>query len=256
MSRQGSVRLHRAAPSYTPEWTPGGAAADAGASVPARSSLSRPGRPGAQAIAKPHPSPAPYRLVDDRTDEQLLSAYRTGDVHAFRSLIERYHDELMRFLIRFMGDRQAAEDVFQETFLQIHQSADSFDETRRLKPWLFTIAANKGRDSHRRSARRPVLGLSAHVGDEDGQTFVDLMAIDAPPPTSNLDREERDRQVQEALDTLPDHQREILLLAYFQKLSYQQVAEQLSIPIGTVKSRLHAAVAGFARRWTERTTGK
>lgn len=205
-------------------------------------------------IATPQSKPS-YRLVDDRTDEQLLSAYRTGDVPAFRTLIERYHDELMRFLIRFMGDRQAAEDVFQETFLQIHQSADSFDESRRLKPWLFTIAANKGRDSHRRTARRPVLGLSAHVGDEDGQTFVDLMAIDVPPPNAALDRQERERQVQDALDSLPDHQREILLLAYFQKLSYQQVAEQLSIPIGTVKSRLHAAVAGFARKWAETAGG-
>lgn len=201
------------------------------------------------AIADSSPNPASYRLVDDRSDEQLLVDYRTGDLAAFRILMERYHDDLLRFLLRFMGDRQAAEDVFQETFLQIHNSAESFDETRRFKPWLFTIAANKGRDLHRKSSRRPTLGLSAHVGDDESRTFVDLMEIDVPAPSAAMDAREQDAAVQKAVDELPEHYREILLLAYFQRLSYGQIAEILEIPLGTVKSRLHAAVAGFARAW-------
>jgi len=200
-------------------------------------------------IAQPERKPASYRLVDDRSDEQLLADYRTGDTAAFRVLIERYHDDLLRFLIRFMGSRQAAEDVFQETFLQIHQSAESFDVSRRFKPWLFTIAANKGRDIHRKSARRPALGLSAEVGEQGSARFVDLMEIDVPDPSERLATEDRDRLVQQAIDQLTDAQREILLLAYFQKLSYQQVSELLEIPLGTVKSRLHAAVASFARHY-------
>jgi len=200
-------------------------------------------------IAQPERKPASYRLVDDRSDEQLLADYRTGDTAAFRVLIERYHDDLLRFLIRFMGSRQAAEDVFQETFLQIHQSAESFDISRRFKPWLFTIAANKGRDIHRKSARRPALGLSAEVGEQGSARFVDLMEIDVPDPSERLATEDRDRLVQQAIDQLTDAQREILLLAYFQKLSYQQVSELLEIPLGTVKSRLHAAVASFARHY-------
>ncbi|TVQ32056.1 MAG: sigma-70 family RNA polymerase sigma factor [Phycisphaeraceae bacterium] len=202
-----------------------------------------------QPIASPQRQPASYRLVDDRSDEQLLADYRRGDVPAFRVLMERYHDELLRFLNRFMGDRQAAEDVFQDTFLQIHQSADSFDVSRRFKPWLFTIAANKGRDQHRKTSRRPVLGLSARIGGDEGQQFVDLMEVSVPAPSAAMDESERDRQVQKAIDSLPDHQREILLLAYFQRMTYAQIAELLEIPLGTVKSRLHAAVAGFARRW-------
>jgi RNA polymerase sigma-70 factor (ECF subfamily) len=187
--------------------------------------------------------------VDDRTDEQLLVDYRSGDAAAFRVLMERYHDELLRFLIRFMGDRQTAEDVFQEAFFQVHASAESFDETRRFKPWLFTIAANKGRDVHRKTARRPTLGLSAQIGDEESQSFVDLMEVDVAAPSETLDARERDELVQRAVDTLPPHHREILLLAYFQRMSYNQVAEVLEIPLGTVKSRLHAAVAGFAKAW-------
>lgn len=192
---------------------------------------------------------ARLRLVDDRSDEDLLSLHRTGDSHAFRLLMARYHQDLMRFLLRFMGDRQAAEDVFQETFFQIHVSADTFDESRRFKPWLFTIAANKGRDHHRRSARRSTLGFSAPLDPGGERTFVDLMAMDAPAPNAAMLDAERDRLVQQVVDALPEHHREILLLAYFQKLSYVQMAESLEIPIGTVKSRLHASVALFAKHW-------
>lgn len=186
--------------------------------------------------------------MDNRTDEELLKAYREGDSGAFRLLIERYQDDLFRFLYRLMGDRQAAEDAFQDAFLQVHQSAESFDVDRRFRPWLFTIAANKGRDMLRRKGRRQTLDLSAPAGN-DGITYVDLLEIDIPAPDAGLDARERDQLVQRVLDGLSPALREILLLAYFQRLSYAQVAEELEIPLGTVKSRLHAAVAAFARRW-------
>jgi len=170
-----------------------------------------------------------------------------------RVLIDRYRDALLRFLIRFMGDRQAAEDVFQETFLQIHLSAGTFDMSRRFKPWLFTIAANKGRDLHRKNAKRSALELSAEVGGEGdgGPSFVDLMEVECTRPLDAAQTRERDQRVQQAVDELPEHYREILLLAYFQKMTYAQLAEVLQIPIGTVKSRLHAAVASFARTWED-----
>jgi RNA polymerase sigma-70 factor, ECF subfamily len=157
----------------------------------------------------------------------------------------------MRFLYRFMGSKERAEDVFQDTFLQIHISVDTFDVTKRFKPWLFTIAANKGRDQHRKKSRRSALELSASVGEEDGPAFIDLMEVDVPAPSDALDAHEQDQTVQQVVDSLPDLHREILLLAYFQRLSYVQMADQLAIPLGTVKSRLHAAVARFAQSWQQ-----
>lgn len=192
--------------------------------------------------------------MDDRSDERLLSDYREGESAAFRVLIDRYRDSLLRFLIRFMGDRQAAEDVFQETFLQIHLSAGTFDTSRRFKPWLFTIAANKGRDLHRKNSKRSTLELSAEVGDESGPRFVDLMEIETTRPLDALQAREREERVQSAVMELPEHYREILLLAYFQKMTYAQLAEVLGIPLGTVKSRLHAAVASFAAAWADQNT--
>src|SRR5690606_26922446 len=82
------------------------------------------------------------KAIDQRTDEQLLSDYRNGDRRSFQRLVDRHQRELYHFLVRFLGNRASAEDIFQETFLQVHQSADQFDIERRFRPWLFTIAAN------------------------------------------------------------------------------------------------------------------
>ncbi len=202
-----------------------------------------------------------------RTDEELVSAYRDGQTAAFEELVRRYHDDLLRFLIRLVGNRALAEDAFQEAFLQVHLSAETFDISRRFKPWLFTIAANKGRDALRRSVRRRTLDLSAPIGNGGsggggadsnggggGRTFVDLMEVRVDAPDQALTDQERDRLVQRAVDELPPALREILLLAYFQRLPYNQIAESLQIPLGTVKSRLHAAVAAFAKKWTALTS--
>ncbi len=193
--------------------------------------------------------------ADDRTDEQLFLRFReNGDAEAYRSLIDRYHDDLMRFLFRMVGDRQGAEDVFQEAFLQAHLSSASFDETRRFRPWLFTIAANKARDMLRKRGRRKTVELSAPVGGPDGSvSFVDLMEIEVPSPDARISAEERDQQVQRVLNDMSPALKEVLLLAYFQRLSYAQVADELGIPLGTVKSRLHSAVAVFARGWKRLT---
>ena len=187
---------------------------------------------------------------EDQTDEQVFEAFRADEPGAYRELIERYHDDLLRFLTRMVGDRAAAEDIFQDTFLQVHISAHSFDSSRRFRPWLFTIGANKARDWLRKKNRRKTVELSAPIKkSESGASFVDLLEVDVPAPDAAMDDAERDEMVQRALDQLGPALREVLLLAYFQRLSYAQIAEDLGIPLGTVKSRMHAAVAAFGRAW-------
>ncbi len=188
---------------------------------------------------------------DNRTDEQLLAAYRGGDKASFAELVDRYQRELFHFLVRFLGDRAAAEDVFQETFLQVHQSADQFDPQRRFRPWLFTIAANKARDLMRSQARRPTNPLQAAIspGDEESGQFIDLMQSTAELPGAPMEQQELQQLVHKTVMDMPEHLREILLLSYFHQFPYKQISDILDIPLGTVKSRLHAAVAHFADRW-------
>ncbi len=186
----------------------------------------------------------------DRIDERLLVASRGGDREAFRQLIERHREDLLRFLVRFLGSRTAADDVFQETFLQVHLAADTFDADRRFRPWLYAIAANKARDFHRRAKRRAAMSLSTPIGPAgEGAGLIDLMAAETQSPDAPSETSEIQQRVKRVVDEMPAHYREILLLAYFQKMSYHQIAECLSIPLGTVKSRLHAAVAHFAGTW-------
>src|SRR5258706_3014946 len=154
---------------------------------------------------------------EGRTDEQLLESYRFGDKTSFSQLVERYQRELFHFLVRFLGDRAAAEDVFQETFLQVHQSAEQFDLQRRFRPWLFTIAANKARDLMRSQARRPTNPLQASIspGDEESGEFIDLMSSMGNLPGSALEKQEMAELVHGTVSTMPEHLREILLLSYF-----------------------------------------
>jgi RNA polymerase sigma-70 factor (ECF subfamily) len=188
--------------------------------------------------------------VAERSDEQLLEDHLKGDAKAFPELVERYQNELLHFLIRFLGSRAAAEDVFQDAFLQVHLAAESFDTTRRFKPWLYTIAANKGRDYHRRQKRRATASLSAPVSGTDNQTeFIDLIASEEATPDEPISTREQAARVKKVVDEMPSHYREILLLSYFQKMSYGQIADSLEIPLGTVKSRLHSAVASFSESW-------
>ena len=193
------------------------------------------------------------RPLDQLTDEQLVSMYRTGRTEAFELLVGRFRHDLLHFLVLYVGDRSLAEDLFQETFLQVHLSTGSFDTSRRFKPWVFTIAANKARDYLRRTSRRQITGLSGRADDQqEGRSFIDLLEADLPLPDEDAESEETRRLVREAIEALPDHLREVLLLAYFHRFPYKEIAEMLEIPLGTVKSRLHAAVGTFADFWVAR----
>jgi RNA polymerase sigma-70 factor (ECF subfamily) len=202
------------------------------------------------------PQAAPEIARTPRTDEQLILAYRAGDRSSFQELVSRYERELYHFLVRFLSDRVAAEDVFQETFLQIHQSADSFDIDRRFRPWMFTIAANKARDLIRSNSRRPTNPLQASInGDEESGEFLDLMQSSEELPDAPMEKRELRQKVQLTVTSMPEHLREILLLSYFHQFPYQQISDILDIPLGTVKSRLHSAVAYFADRWKSANPG-
>ena len=187
------------------------------------------------------------------TDEQLLVSYASGDHQALAELIRRYQQELFAFLARFVADAAAADDLFQETFIQVHRNAKSFDAGRRFRPWLFTIAANKARDHLRASGRHFTQSLdnTAGRGGDEGTTFLDLMDSGMAPPPRELTGNEDRAAVQQVLAALPAHYREVLVMSYFHEFSYKEMADMLHIPLGTVKSRLHSALASFAKNFKE-----
>lgn len=189
----------------------------------------------------------------ETSDEQLISSFRGGDEQAFTQLVRRYEKRLYNYLLRFLGQASWAEDVFQETFLQVHISAGSFDTRRRFQAWLYTIATNKARDYLRSHARRHTVQLTS-IDDQTGSNQLwDQLLAENTTAADILDLKEQKEIVRRAVAQLPDHLRQILILGYFERLSYKEMAEVLDIPLGTVKSRLHAAVAHFSQRYNELT---
>ena len=186
-----------------------------------------------------------------QTDAELLERYAAGDEAAFREIVTRYKNPLYAFLKHFLNQRDLVEDVFQETFLQLFTSRDSFDTTRPLHPWLFTIAANKAKDALRKQQRTAAIRIGT-IADSQEMSFDDVinsLTSDSITPYEKLEMTETASRVRQVIANMPENLREILILAYFNKFSYKQMTRILSIPIGTVKSRLHTAVARFAKEW-------
>lgn len=185
------------------------------------------------------------------TDGELLTRYTEGEEDAFREIVSRYKNGLYAFLRLFLNRRELVEDVFQETFLQLFTSRDSFDTKRPLRPWLFTIAANKAKDALRKWQRKNAIPIGT-MGDSEDLSFDDILnsiTSDKTMPYEKVQKSETATHVRRIIVDMPENLREILVLAYFHGFSYKQMAEILSIPIGTVKSRLHTAVGRFAKEW-------
>jgi len=190
-------------------------------------------------------------VSDEQTDAELLARYAAGEELAFREVVSRYKDGLYAFLRHFLNRQDLIEDVFQETFLQVFTSYESFDTTRPLRPWLFTIAANKAKDTLRKQQRTAttLIGTIAQSHEMSFDDVLNSLTSDTTIPYDKLEKSETASRVRKIIANMPENLREILILAYFNRFSYKQMATILSIPIGTVKSRLHTAVGRFAKEW-------
>ena len=194
-------------------------------------------------------------VVQPKSDEDLLLAYRdSGKREYFAKLVQRYERELFNYLRRYLGDPEMAEDVFQAAFLQVHLKCDTFEEGRRFRPWLYTIATNQAIDAQRKTKRHKMVSLDrAGNGGEDQDTgsLVDLLVSSELGPVSQMDEQERQRVMREAVQELPESLKTAVVLVYYQGLKYREAADILGIPVGTVKSRLHTAVQKLTESWNQ-----
>jgi RNA polymerase sigma-70 factor (ECF subfamily) len=187
------------------------------------------------------------------SDEELLRRFRiTDDATAFESLVHRYEHELFSYLRRYLGSAEMAEDVFQATFLQVHLKKENFEEGRRFRPWLYTIATNQAIDAQRRNRRHRMVSLDHRTGGQDDVgTLVEMLAGQDRTADERLEEEEARNWVRSAVEELPDALRSALVLVYHQGMKYREAADVLGIPVGTVKSRLHAALLKLNESWQQ-----
>jgi len=197
------------------------------------------------------------KVSDRGTDEQLLLAYRSkGDRRAFETLVSRYEKELYGYLRHYLGDPEAAKDVFQQTFLQVHLKCGQFEPGRKVRPWLYAVATNQAIDYQRRNRRHKMVSLDHRRRgrpEDDAVALVKTLEGSEPGPQSQTESAERFEQVRRAVDELPEPARQVVLLVYFRGLKYREAAEVLDIPVGTVKSRLHAAIGKLSEALSRTT---
>jgi RNA polymerase sigma-70 factor (ECF subfamily) len=184
------------------------------------------------------------------TDKSLIEAHLMGDTTAFGETVRRYGDSLLRYLTRMTGSREQAEDLFQETFKRVHEKAGTFRGTR-IKSWLFAIATNVAIDGMRKSKRLHFVSLNQKLDcDDEGRQDLSTVAVadDSYGPSQNAFVAEQKQQVRQALELLPARQRATLVLAYYQQLSYPEVAQVLGCSVGTVKTQMYRALKSLAQR--------
>ncbi len=189
---------------------------------------------------------------DTVTDEQLILEYRqTGDRELYAQLVYRYERELFSYLRRYLGNAEMAEDVFQATFLAIHMKCELFEEGRRFRPWMYTIATNAAIDASRRNKRHKTISLDTprEQDNEDVGRLVNLLESSELDPMDTATQTERCRLVRTSLEQLPESMNAVIQLVYYQGMKYREAAEVLDLPVGTVKSRLHAAIAKLTEVW-------
>jgi RNA polymerase sigma-70 factor (ECF subfamily) len=184
------------------------------------------------------------------SDENLIAAHLQGDAAAFCELVHRYGDGVLGYLFHMTGNRDQAEDLFQETFKRVHEKARTY-RGGSFKSWLFTIATRATIDAARRRKRLTMVSLDQQADcDEDDPALRAGALVDVytPDPPDELVRREQKEQVRRAIDSLPVGQRAALVLAYYQQLSYREVAEVMGCSVGAVKTQMSRALATLAKR--------
>lgn len=195
--------------------------------------------------------------MDGCPDETLLERLRSGHRDMLGPLVRRYERELYGYLRRYLGDDDLAADVFQNTFVAVFVKIKQYEPGRPARPWLYAIATNQAIDALRRQKRRHERTVDALNGGEDGvdsaRSLFETLAARDLDPALTAEGGELAAQVRATVDQLPDLLRQAVILAYFQGLKYQEIADALAIPLGTVKSRLNAAMTKLAEAWHAKT---
>ena len=171
--------------------------------------------------------------ADDRTDGALVLALRdSGDSMAFAQLIKRHERPLYGFIARQLGHRTHARDLYQQTLLQILDRIETCASPESFRPWAFSIASNLCRNFRRQAQR----AAESSLGE------VSAIASRMPDPEEALAQNQTAHRIAAALAGLPDAQREVFVLHHYSQLSYEEIATATGVPLGTVKSRMNAAL--------------
>jgi len=192
-------------------------------------------------------------------DFELMERFRRGDRAALDELVGRHHASLVRYFHVQSRSRETAEDLAQEVWIRVIRHRDDYRPTARFSTYIFSIARNLWIDRYRSNrAAPPTVSADRSVGGEgeDGPPLSAFLPSRETEPSERASVHEEAGRIREAVERLPEGLREVFELGEVQGLRYQDVSEILDIPVGTVKSRMHAAVQRIRAALAPPTKGR
>lgn len=183
-----------------------------------------------------------YQDTDSPISEpELVRRSQQGDNAAFGEIVMRYQDRLYNTVYRMLGSAEDARDVVQDSFVRAFEGIGGFRLESSLSTWLYRIAVNSALSQRRRMARLRVVGTFDDGNPDSSPWLQNQPDLVAPVPSDHIEAGEVRVQVHQALDSLDEEHRTVVVLRDIQQCDYQQIAVILDVPVGTVKSRLHRA---------------
>ena len=204
--------------------------------------------PAGRGVLRSVSEPGQKVALAELSDEQLFQRYTQGDADGFRVLVDRYQPRIQGFLRKRLNDEERVEDLTQDTFLRIHRARDSYDPARKFSTWIHTIANNLLKNEFRNRSRRRETTFS-ELRPETASNGAVSRPVEFAATGHNPEREAYRRELREAIDTaigrMDEHHRIPFVMREVEDRTYEEIAEQIGIPVGTVKSRLNRARNSF-----------
>lgn len=169
----------------------------------------------------------------------LIGRALDGDQRAYTELTRRFSAAVFQIVFKIVRDRETAADLVQETFMKAFSSLASYRSEFRFSTWLYKIAANSSID-HLRKKRIQALSLDRKIETKDGSVEIEIPDYSYHPGRT-LERKEQRNFIEEAINSLPAKYREVIVYRHKEDKSYEEIADQLNIPVGTVKARIFRA---------------
>lgn len=195
---------------------------------------------------------APNPYLDD-PDVRLMLEFQKGSKASLEALMHKYYPRLLNFIYRFLGSREAAEDITQEVFVRVYKSASCYRPKAKFQTWVFTIARNLSLNELRRS-KKACVSLEETFSSEDGEVKRQVEDLNGEDPDMELIRKEKAAAVKAAIHDLPENQRTAVILRRYEDFSYEEIARAMNVSVQAVKSLLSRAKENLKNKLTPAAT--
>lgn len=183
-----------------------------------------------------------------RTDAELVEQFLGGEVEAFNVLVRRWEREIYQFVLPYVGNREDARDLCQQTFIKAYYKIPGLRDPQKFSTWLYQIAVNTCHNSWKRRRRHPTVSLEGlQDGAGPGEELPEMAAEPSTHPDVAAQEGDVRALVQKALQAIPEEQRAVIVMKEYQGMKFSQIAEVLRVSVNTVKSRMYYGLSALKK---------